>query len=212
MLTLNFPVAVAFFLAWWWTWDDPLPLFQKANLEPTRRELTMRGFRWLAPAFIGLSACASAAGAETQAARAPSADPVAPVVRVATADSVDVCVPKSGRAWRVRAEYDPDSRITRIGGVPTTSAYPPLPPPYADTTAWFARYEPVVFRGRRLRLNGPVRPVSPGMVPIGEFRGVRLYVYAREKDERDPGIVLVPVSQGCELQTYYYFDESGPIR
>jgi len=32
MLMFNFPVAVAFFLAWWWTWDDPLPLFRNPTL------------------------------------------------------------------------------------------------------------------------------------------------------------------------------------
>jgi hypothetical protein len=31
ILTFNFPVAAAFFLAWWCKWDDPLPLFRTSG-------------------------------------------------------------------------------------------------------------------------------------------------------------------------------------
>ncbi|HEU4562031.1 MAG TPA: hypothetical protein VFS20_29660 [Longimicrobium sp.] len=88
-----------------------------------------------------------------------------------------------------------------------------VPPPYADSAAWF-RVGPITFRGRRgyLAYGKPYVLFPEERVEVGEYRGVRVFAHAEEPTDAFLAVIFLPMSQGCEFQGYNYLENSGPVR
>lgn len=143
------------------------------------------------------------------------ANPSRTVTAPAHADPGDtVCVIAHGQVGLAAARYDSVVRTWLVNGSPDTLAYLPTPPPYVDTQEWFVRRQAIQYRGRRFQMYGlPVVRLPATVKRFAEFKGIVLYIdTASVSSVENPGIFYAPLSPGCEYQSYYFFDETGPVR
>ena len=163
----------------------------------------------LFPLALGLAAaCAMRPPALEPPSAAPSTAGGGP--GGAAQDSVTVCAIQGGQVRLATVPVDPATGDTMLAGQGFDVVFPVIPGPYATDQEWFVGRRPILFQERAYTWNGPTLVLSPDMLKrVGEYRGVPLYTEAESTGE--PGIVMVALRPGCELQPYYHFT-GGPVR
>jgi hypothetical protein len=123
-------------------------------------------------------------------------------------DTAAVCVLDGDQVRAVIAQIDPASRDTTAEVPPGARIYPRLPSPYGDEREWFLHRRPIRFEGHDFYWKGPALAALPEEIKrIGILDGIPLYA-SKEELPGDFPIVFVPVRPGCQLQPYYYLDET----
>lgn len=119
----------------------------------------------------------------------------------AVRDTVPVCVLERG-----------DLRLVHRASVGMSdTAYSPAAPPFADKKEWYGRHEAIPYRGTRFLQYGLPVMRSPFQIRrIGEYDGIAVYADTDAvRNLENPGVLLVPISPGCEYQPYNYLNDSG---
>lgn len=105
----------------------------------------------------------------------------------------------------LQAKRSEDSEVVLWTGgrmQPLTKIHPvSLIAGYGGAEPWFARNEPISFRGQRFnKVETERRIPSNVLARVGEYQGILLF--ADPKDQPPPEAVYVPVRPGCIFQAY----------
>lgn len=126
----------------------------------------------------------------------------------AARDTSKMCVLQNGRVRLLQGD-----RNAILASDPSAGVYSRVPPPYADSAAWFVARDTIVVSGRTFVWNGSAIAPHPHEVrQVGMYRGIALFALSEFAHEAEQSILLVPVAPGCEFQPYYYFRDTGPAR
>jgi hypothetical protein len=126
---------------------------------------------------------------------------------------ISLCAVRDGRLLAVPGVVDGASGDTLVEGRPVAEVLPADQPPYAGKTTWYAKYEPVIYDGRRFLTEGyqPRRLASGEIEPVGEWRGVPLFAEAGA-GRKGISVLYILLSPDCMFQPYPYMNETGSVR